>query len=82
MVFDFDQWKAAKEELLESEEEPQTAYEMLERKRQKEIEVFSFLILLMNFSTMVYFIYFILIYFVYLFVGMACSSDCQRRGQS
>ncbi|PON86351.1 WW domain containing protein [Trema orientale] len=31
-------WKAAKEELLEDEEEPENAYEMLERKRQKEIE--------------------------------------------
>lgn len=35
------QWKAAKEELLEDEEEPVNAYEMLERKRQKEIEVDS-----------------------------------------
>ncbi|KAF3453268.1 hypothetical protein FNV43_RR03708 [Rhamnella rubrinervis] len=33
-----DKWKAAKEELLEDEEEPQNAYEMLERKRQREIE--------------------------------------------
>ncbi|EXB97662.1 Formin-binding protein 4 [Morus notabilis] len=31
-------WKAAKEELLEDEEEPKNAYEMLERKRQREIE--------------------------------------------
>lgn len=40
MILTF-QWKAAKEELLEDEEEPQTAYEILERKRQKEIEVGS-----------------------------------------
>ncbi|KAF9608072.1 hypothetical protein IFM89_005987 [Coptis chinensis] len=34
-----DKWKAAKEELQEDEEdEPQNAYEMLERKRQREIE--------------------------------------------
>ncbi|KAI4307828.1 hypothetical protein L6164_030967 [Bauhinia variegata] len=33
-----DKWKAAKEELLEEEEEPETAYEILERKRQREIE--------------------------------------------
>ncbi|XP_043688528.1 uncharacterized protein LOC122639691 isoform X3 [Telopea speciosissima] len=34
-----DKWKAAKEELYEDEEdEPQNAYELLERKRQKEIE--------------------------------------------
>ncbi|XP_073157114.1 uncharacterized protein [Henckelia pumila] len=31
-------WKAAKEELHEEEEEPENAYEMLERKRQREIE--------------------------------------------
>lgn len=31
-------WKAAKEELRGDEEEPENAYEMLERKRQKEIE--------------------------------------------
>jgi hypothetical protein len=33
------QWKAAKEELLEDEKEPEDAYEILERKRQREIEV-------------------------------------------
>ncbi|XP_015880716.3 uncharacterized protein LOC107416703 isoform X1 [Ziziphus jujuba] len=33
-----DKWKAAKEELLEDEKEPENAYEMLERKRQREIE--------------------------------------------
>ncbi|XP_051128413.1 uncharacterized protein LOC127249570 isoform X2 [Andrographis paniculata] len=33
-----DKWKAAKEELQEEEEEPENAYEMLERKRQREIE--------------------------------------------
>ncbi|KAJ7963571.1 WW domain containing protein [Quillaja saponaria] len=33
-----DKWKAAKEELLEDEEEPESAYEILERKRQREIE--------------------------------------------
>ncbi|KAL5548753.1 hypothetical protein UlMin_003984 [Ulmus minor] len=33
-----DKWKAAKEELLEDEEEPENACEFLERKRQKEIE--------------------------------------------
>ncbi|XP_065861588.1 uncharacterized protein [Euphorbia lathyris] len=34
-----DKWKAAKEELNETEEdEPENAYEMLERKRQREIE--------------------------------------------
>ncbi|KAJ1441214.1 WW domain [Sesbania bispinosa] len=31
-------WKAAKEELLEEEEEPESVYEVLERKRQREIE--------------------------------------------
>lgn len=36
----FYQWKAAKEELHENEEdEPENAYKILERKRQKEIEV-------------------------------------------
>lgn len=33
-----DQWKAAKEE-LEDEEEPENAYEILERKREREIKV-------------------------------------------
>lgn len=33
------QWKAAKEELLEDEEESEDTYESLERKRQREIEV-------------------------------------------
>ncbi|KAE9598561.1 hypothetical protein Lal_00021035 [Lupinus albus] len=33
-----DKWKAAKEELLEEEEEPESLYEALERKRQREIE--------------------------------------------
>ncbi|KAF7831244.1 putative WW domain protein [Senna tora] len=33
-----DKWKAAKEELLEEEEEPDSVYEILERKRQREIE--------------------------------------------
>ncbi|XP_068338050.1 uncharacterized protein [Pyrus communis] len=33
-----DKWKAAKEELLEDEEEPENAYELLERKRQRGIE--------------------------------------------
>ena len=34
------QWKAAKEELhSEEDEEPENAYEVLERKRKKEIEV-------------------------------------------
>ncbi|KZV36220.1 formin-binding protein 4 [Dorcoceras hygrometricum] len=33
-----DKWKAAKEELHEEEEEPENTYEMLERKRQREIE--------------------------------------------
>ncbi|XP_073047936.1 uncharacterized protein [Primulina eburnea] len=33
-----DKWKAAKEELHEEEEEPENVYEMLERKRQREIE--------------------------------------------
>ncbi|KAH1054325.1 hypothetical protein GLYMA_08G332700v4 [Glycine max] len=33
-----DKWKAAKEELLEEEEEPDSVYEVLERKRQREIE--------------------------------------------
>lgn len=32
------QWKAAKEE-LEDEEEPENAYEILERKREREIKV-------------------------------------------
>ncbi|MCI18913.1 putative WW domain-containing protein, partial [Trifolium medium] len=31
-------WKAAKEELLEEEEEPESVLEALERKRQREIE--------------------------------------------
>ncbi|KAL1369983.1 hypothetical protein HN51_000316 [Arachis hypogaea] len=31
-------WKAAKEELLEEEEEPESVYEVFERKRQREIE--------------------------------------------
>ncbi|KAG5017663.1 hypothetical protein JHK85_023799 [Glycine max] len=35
---DAEQWKAAKEELLEEEEEPDSVYEVLERKRQREIE--------------------------------------------
>lgn len=34
------QWKAAKEEMLEDEEEPENTYELLERKRQREIEVY------------------------------------------
>ena len=34
-----DQWKAAKEELEEDEEEPENAYEILERKREREIKV-------------------------------------------
>lgn len=33
-----DKWKAAKEELHEEEDEPENAYEMLEKKRQREIE--------------------------------------------
>ncbi|XP_073300194.1 uncharacterized protein [Primulina huaijiensis] len=33
-----DKWKAAKEELHEEKEEPENAYEMLERKRQREIK--------------------------------------------
>ncbi|KAK9941155.1 hypothetical protein M0R45_017777 [Rubus argutus] len=33
-----DKWKAAKEEMLEDEEEPENTYELLERKRQREIE--------------------------------------------
>ncbi|KAI5408943.1 uncharacterized protein LOC127084702 isoform X1 [Lathyrus oleraceus] len=33
-----DKWKAAKEELLEEEEEPESVLEALERKRQREIE--------------------------------------------
>ncbi|GER32465.1 WW domain-containing protein [Striga asiatica] len=33
-----DKWKAAKEELQEKEEEPEDAYEILERKRKREIE--------------------------------------------
>ncbi|KAM1099101.1 hypothetical protein TB2_005623 [Malus domestica] len=33
-----DKWKAAKEELLEDEEEPENAYELLEWKRQRGIE--------------------------------------------
>ncbi|GAU13504.1 hypothetical protein TSUD_128010, partial [Trifolium subterraneum] len=33
-----DKWKAAKEELLEEEEEPESVFEALERKRQREIE--------------------------------------------
>ncbi|MED6212030.1 hypothetical protein PIB30_079259 [Stylosanthes scabra] len=33
-----DKWKAAKEELLEEEEEPESVYEVFERKRQREIE--------------------------------------------
>ncbi|KAK7289608.1 hypothetical protein RIF29_03368 [Crotalaria pallida] len=33
-----DKWKAAKEELLDEEEEPESVYEALERKRQREIE--------------------------------------------
>ncbi|XP_054797945.1 uncharacterized protein LOC129302996 isoform X2 [Prosopis cineraria] len=33
-----DKWKAAKEELLEEEEEPESVLEILERKRQREIE--------------------------------------------
>ncbi|QCD78126.1 uncharacterized protein LOC114187878 isoform X1 [Vigna unguiculata] len=33
-----DKWKAAKEEMLEEEEEPDSVYEALERKRQREIE--------------------------------------------
>lgn len=33
-----DKWKAAKEELKEEEKEPKTAYEILEMKRQREIE--------------------------------------------
>ncbi|KAK7387190.1 hypothetical protein VNO78_27767 [Psophocarpus tetragonolobus] len=33
-----DKWKAAKEEMLEEEEEPDSVYEILERKRQREIE--------------------------------------------
>ncbi|KAM5582733.1 hypothetical protein ABKV19_002923 [Rosa sericea] len=33
-----DKWKAAKEELLEDEEEPENTYELLERRRQREIE--------------------------------------------
>lgn len=33
-----DKWKAAKEELLEEEEEPESEYDALERKRQREIE--------------------------------------------
>ncbi|GMY30859.1 Formin-binding protein 4 [Fagus crenata] len=33
-----DKWKAAKEELREDEKEPEDAYEILERKRQREIE--------------------------------------------
>ncbi|KAL8033360.1 hypothetical protein ABFS82_13G156600 [Erythranthe guttata] len=33
-----DKWKAAKEELQEEEEEPEDAYEVLEKKRQREIE--------------------------------------------
>lgn len=40
VVCNFYQWKAAKEELNENEEdEPENAYEILERKRQREIEV-------------------------------------------
>lgn len=35
----FYQWKAAKEELQEDIEEPEDAYEILEKKRQREIEV-------------------------------------------
>ncbi|CAJ1963822.1 unnamed protein product [Sphenostylis stenocarpa] len=33
-----DKWKAAKEEMLEEEEEPDSVFEVLERKRQREIE--------------------------------------------
>ncbi|XP_014518781.1 uncharacterized protein LOC106776007 isoform X2 [Vigna radiata var. radiata] len=33
-----DKWKAAKEEMLEEEDEPDSVYEALERKRQREIE--------------------------------------------
>ncbi|KAL3508335.1 hypothetical protein ACH5RR_027736 [Cinchona calisaya] len=33
-----DKWKAAKEELQEEEKEPESAYEILEKKRQREIE--------------------------------------------
>ncbi|XP_022976003.1 uncharacterized protein LOC111476534 isoform X2 [Cucurbita maxima] len=33
-----DKWKAAKEELEEDEEEPENAYEILERKREREIK--------------------------------------------
>lgn len=33
-----DKWKAAKEELHEEDDEPENAYEMLEKKRQREIE--------------------------------------------
>ncbi|KAL3503657.1 hypothetical protein ACH5RR_038106 [Cinchona calisaya] len=33
-----DKWKAAKEELQEEENEPENAYEILEKKRQREIE--------------------------------------------
>jgi hypothetical protein len=39
LIYFLYQWKAAKEELLEDEKEPEDAYEILERKRQREIEV-------------------------------------------
>lgn len=38
-IFIFSQWKAAKEELKQDEDEPKNAVEILERKRQREIEV-------------------------------------------
>lgn len=38
-LFPFYQWKAAKEELHEEVEEPEDAYEILEKKRHREIEV-------------------------------------------
>lgn len=48
-LINFNQWKAAKEELNENDEdEPENAYEILEKKRQREIEVCKWISLFIN----------------------------------
>lgn len=71
------QWKAAKEELHENaEDEPENPYAMLERKRQREIEVCK-----MNLcSLLIYSLPLVLVPYYSLIAGMACPANCQWRG--
>jgi len=62
--------------MLEEEEEPDSVYEALERKRQREIEVCMWNLPSLNVS-----VFQIFVSQFPLILGVACQANCKWRGQ-